>query len=81
MRIETINFYVADDGTRFENQYECAEYEQKQKEAKSLLRAARRIREICSANTEADEDCSNCPFNRTNCPFRGVRYPRYWNFD
>lgn len=80
MKIETVNFYVADDGTRFESQHECAEYEQKQKEAKSLLRAAKRIREICFANTEADEDCSNCPFNHIGCPFRGVRYPRYWNF-
>ncbi len=81
MRIETINFYVADDGTRFENQYECAEYEQKQKEAKSLLRAARRIAQLCNQYTEADEDCSNCPFHANGCPFRAVRYPRYWNFN
>lgn len=81
MRIETINFYIADDGTRFESKHECSEYEQEQKEAKSLLRAAKRISEICSARTEADEDCSNCQFHVNGCPFRAVRYPRYWNFN
>lgn len=78
MEIITKTFYCATDGKEFETETECIEYEQKQKEVKSLLRAAKRIHDICAFYTDIDEGCSGCPFGiNDKCPFRMKRFPNY----
>lgn len=57
--------FMAEDGTVFDTMTACEEYESHCKEAKSLKRALRRIKEICR-NT----DCNRCPFhNGYECMF------------
>ena len=78
MELITKTFYRATDGKEFETETECVEYEQKQKEVKSLLRAAKRIKQICQIYTDYnDTNCKGCPFD-DKCPFRMKRLPYYW---
>ena len=69
MTTKTYKKYVAFDYTEFETAEECIAYENK-KEAESLLKAVKRVQEICSKS-----DCDVCPFlinNNEKCPFHGA---------
>lgn len=79
--MKEITMYMAEDGTRFEDEKICALYEKKQKEIDNLLRSARRIKEICKKHFDAEtathsHPCASCPIWRnknkmstTCCPF------------
>jgi hypothetical protein len=62
--------YVAFDGTKFKTAEECIKYESERKEIELLLKAARRIRDICAKH---EKKCDDCPFLiDETCPFSGM---------
>jgi hypothetical protein len=52
--------YQAEDGTIFNTEEECLEYEKELSQVKEIMNLIPVVKKICAEN----EDCSYCPFHR-----------------
>lgn len=77
MTTKNITVYVANDGKEFKTYEACVAHENETKEVKSLIRAMRRVSDICSSH-----DCyDGCPLYRPDydgCGLADKDTPEDW---